>query len=213
MDYKKANDEYLKEQKEEREKYEKQIGYLTYLGQDTNEALGKKNWYDVAPDRQSSGVEIGLKGKSYEDPLKIMKKYLGKNEKEEKEKEAVVAKVVEFKPYETIIGGVKLKKRKEKKKKRKRESDSDSEDGKKKRHKKRRSESCGDSEEDEKKRKIEQLRRERIERERKERLRTEELLAKLRGDPPKPDVQEPGIKRKYNSQYNPDIAKQNYDWK
>ncbi|KAJ8950144.1 hypothetical protein NQ314_007997, partial [Rhamnusium bicolor] len=71
---KQFNKEHDKEKKEEREKYEKQIGYLTYLGQDTNEALGKKSWYDVAPDRESSGQgEVNMKSKIREDPIGIIK--------------------------------------------------------------------------------------------------------------------------------------------
>ncbi|ODN04711.1 Leukocyte receptor cluster member 1 [Orchesella cincta] len=82
-----------------------------------------------------------------------------------------------------------------------------------------------DSEEEKKRSKLEQLRAERLQREREERRKAEKVLAKLRGEPePEPPQQkssnnydsrerpESSVKQKYNSQFNPHLARQNYDY-
>lgn len=217
---KQSNKEHDKEQKEDREKYEKQIGYLTYLGQDTNEALGKKSWYDVAPDRsESAKSELNLKSKIREDPLEIIKKYtsVGKAIDEAKKNNS---KITLYKPILNKNSSSSSKKRK-----RDSSSNSDTDWYKKSKHKEKihkrhkskkryisNSESSISSEDEaelERKQKLEMLRLERLKREKEEKRRTEEFLAKIRGEENK-TVKET-FKPKYNSQFNPELAKQNYD--
>lgn len=210
-EFKSSNKDHEKEKKEEKEKYEKQIGYLTYLGQDTNEALGKKNWYDVAPNRSTKEKEeVHMKSKVLYDPLNDMKKYLSvpvaeeppiimphstslcKKHKRERRHSSKSSKKSSHKKH----------KKKHKNKKSKKESKSSSDDA----------HSTDDEDKLKKKKKLDLLRLERIKREKSERKKTDVLLAKFKGDTvkkPKP-VEERSVKQKYNSQFNPELAKQNY---
>ena len=45
-----GNKEREEEKKKEQEEYEKSVGYLTYLGQDTNELTGDKSWWQKIPE-------------------------------------------------------------------------------------------------------------------------------------------------------------------
>jgi len=45
-----GNKEREEEKKKEQEEYEKSVGYLTYLGQDTNELTGDKSWWQRIPE-------------------------------------------------------------------------------------------------------------------------------------------------------------------
>jgi len=208
-----TNKEHDEELKQEREKYEKQIGYLTYLGQGTNEASGNVSWYNKNPDwhkKSDKDEEIGLKHKLHNDPLTSVKQFCFSGVKA-----AAPALTSCFKrkrspsSSEEERGKVK-KSRKEKKKQ------------KKSKHKKKKR--CGDSsesdssdstaEEDvEKRKKLEKLRAERIRREEEEKKRSEKLLAKVNGlpyeDKDKPEPK-PAMLQKYNSQFNPTLARQNY---
>lgn len=243
---KRTNREHEKEKKEEQEKYEKQIGYLTYLGQDTNEALGKRDWYDRAPQRadtfDSSGkrVEVGFQVKSFNDPLNVMKRYLGSSATKVKGAEiaapqpstssSTTFKYISPLAHISDLNPPEGKKRhKEKKKRKKSKSKSSKKPKKEKKSRKRRrsesssSENDGDEEEQRMKRikieKLEQLRTERLKREKEERRRSDELIARVTGVPLKPDKEESKptvperrpIKQKYNSQFNPELAKQNYE--
>ncbi|KAG7176315.1 Leukocyte receptor cluster member 1-like [Homarus americanus] len=79
-----SNKEHEEEKKAEQEKYEKSIGYLTYLGQDSVESKGGKAWYELdtgkitqKDDAGSEFQEVGLKSKNRMDPINDIIKYAG----------------------------------------------------------------------------------------------------------------------------------------
>lgn len=207
IDYNKPNAEHEKEKKEEKEKYEKQIGYLTYLGQDTNEATGKKNWYEELPRRitdTEKNIEVQPKRKALDDPIQDIRRYLnimgaGSGEKSLKTKSVSMKRVKEESEdsdYDHKSGSPKKHKHKKSKK-----------------HKKDKHYSKETVNREKPTMDIAKLRAERLLREQSEKLRAEALLAKIRGDPVPVVAPEtppkPVIKQKYNQQYFPEIARQN----
>lgn len=257
------------EKRREQEKYEKQIGYLTYLGQDTHEALGTRSWYDVAPKRRDAydddghAIEIGLKNKQRYDPLRIFAPYTERVDRPSSVSMRPASTTVQSaatmststipKPpapslskYTPIMPAIKrsrgdhddAEKRKHKRKRKEKEKDEhrngakgkrDKKDKKKKKKHKRekRDDSISESDmkritEQQKALNLALLREKRLRREAEEKLRTYELLhgkAPVPAAPPGPadsltkssdPVPVPFVKQKYNSQFNPILAKQNY---
>ncbi|XP_069691324.1 leukocyte receptor cluster member 1 homolog [Periplaneta americana] len=216
-----TNPEYEREKKEEKEKYEKQIGYLTYLGQDTVEATGNVSWYNKVPNRGSSESDTKQstqKSKSLEDPLTDIRRYLGFDELKSFSKSKKLRKSNEScepnsEDRERNGKQKKIKKKskkekcrhKSKKRTRRESSSSESETS---------AESADESQSNAtvSTSKLEQLRAQRLKREREEQKRSEALLARIRGEPD-PEANKlnevPAVTQRYHSQYNPHIARQN----
>lgn len=233
------NRERINEQKLEREKYEKQVGYLTYLGQDTNEILNKKDWYEKMPvrndqvDNQDKIIEASLKSKLALDPVIIFRKYISTSAGESSEQQTQKEITQKIDTYKSVLSNERDFKRKNKR----RRSSSSSDFGykcsnpgrnkkktkKKKKNKKKKKEekrsetlSSSDSEDlvviERKRKKIEILRRERLERERVENQKAQKVLAKAKGNMTTEEGQREAVplhKQKYNSQFMPSIARQN----
>ena len=201
-----GNAEREKEKKKEQEEYEKKIGLLTYLGQDTNELTGQKAWWEKVDRGNEDSEKSKDKFKDLLDPLNSVRKYLGT--------EGV--KSVVTKKSSKSSSSPKKKHKKEKKSKKSKKSSKKSK--KSKRHKtKSSSEQSDDSEKEDlerirKQQKLEKLRQERLKREMKEREKANHVLygtpmSSLSETAKKTDQSED--KRKYNSQFNPHLAKQN----
>lgn len=179
-----TNEEYQAEKKAEKEKYEKDIGLLTYLGQSAVESQQSKPWYFKVPDRKrkldeesapkskkTSREEFDQKRKYDLDPMRQMTKYM---EIKEKHKDK---------------GKKKGKKHKHDRKDRDDQRKEKIPSGKKT---------------------IEQLRADRLKREKEERKRAEEVIAKAKGEyvPVKEkEVIVDERQRSYNSQFNPDFVR------
>lgn len=192
-----TNKDHDLEQKEKKEEYEKKIGYLTYLGQDTNEALGKKNWYDLPPgssqftrpayvkdtyerlvfkdedgkpkkkDIDVKNGEIGWKSKQQHDPFNSFKHIHSKRDKLQKN-------IPTHKDTKMIKNSKHIDK-------------------------------------SEKESILQKLRETRLKREQQEKYKTELFLSKLSGiQTDEKKDERPKVLPKYNSQFNPELARQNY---
>uniref|UniRef100_A0A8C3WYG4 Leukocyte receptor cluster member 1 n=1 Tax=Catagonus wagneri TaxID=51154 RepID=A0A8C3WYG4_9CETA len=78
-----GNKEYEEEKRQEKERQEKALGILTYLGQSAAEAQTQPPWYQLPPGRgtPSPGAGRDEKIKNRLDPLREMQKHLGKKRK------------------------------------------------------------------------------------------------------------------------------------
>ncbi|XP_069804689.1 leukocyte receptor cluster member 1 [Dendropsophus ebraccatus] len=159
-----GNEEYEEEKRKEKERQEKALGILTYLGQSAAEAQTNRPWYQEVPARHQEKDKSAKdeKLKRTLDPLNEMEKYIHKKTWEKKKKHSD---------------------KKEHKKAKEKEKDKGAP-----------------------KPSMEQLRQERLKREAAERARAEALLSGKKSQPP-PEQEMDDRKRRYNSQFNPELAR------
>ncbi|KAI8426218.1 hypothetical protein MSG28_010345 [Choristoneura fumiferana] len=206
-----SNKEHDKEAKDKKEDYEKKIGYLTYLGQDTNEALKKKNWYEVLPDasRFSRSSEIR---DTYE--KLVLRDADGKpktSESDIKNGEVTWKSKQKLDPINKFLQHCSGKSSTEPKSKPSKPTEKTYKKHERRSHKHKSKKDKLKAENDEKHKKLLKLREARLRREQQEKLKTETFLSGL--NPASTKKQEPivtRIKPKYNSQFNPELARQNY---
>lgn len=186
-----TNKDHDKEAKDKKEEYEKKIGYLTYLGQDTNEALGKKNWYELPPEESRFARPDHVKD-TYE--KLVLKDADGKPKKRKyDEKDGEIG----WKSKQGLDPMNNLRSINKEKTKTIKASMMPSEKNMK--NKKGESKS------------LQELREARLRREQEEKLKTELFLEKLSGvNTSKKEEKSKKIIPKYNSQFNPELARQNF---
>ncbi|KAM4825980.1 leukocyte receptor cluster member 1 [Thomomys bottae] len=158
-----GNKEYEEEKRQEKERQEKALGILTYLGQSAAEAQTQPPWYQLPPGRgmPPPGPGPDEKIKSRLDPLREMQKHLGKKRKHSTEENHPAREKGPGKqcPREPPT--------------------------------------------------LDQLRAERLRREAAERAQAEALLAQVQGRAPhsEPEEETDDRRRRYNSQFNPQLAR------
>lgn len=247
------------EEKKEKEEYEKKIGLLTYLGQDSHELTGERSWWQKIPEQRNQPDSEDKNDKQLKhldmlDPLSSVRMHLGckgvkqiasrvesKSSKHSLKKKKHKRHTSSTTSDEERYSKSKMKyskKGKHKKKskkystepvKKKRKKDSKHKTKKKRSNKE---SSSGENESDsgnskskhplqntkeisereEKRLKLERLRMERIEREKKSNARKNQLLygtGPIDQEKSENEAQSSQSGRKYNSQFNPQYAKQN----
>lgn len=232
----KGNKEAEAEKKKEQEEYEKKVGYLTYLGQDTEELTGEQVWWKKLPtnrkevqEAEENKVAVGVKQKDFLDPLGDLKKYLKCDgvrltlQKYERKKVETENKAINFestkkhkrkrKRSSSSDNRSRSRSRSRDRKKRKKKQKSDTKKKRKKEKKRHRRQSTSESSEDEQRKNakmnLEKMRQQRLDRERAEREKANRLVF---GEPEKNQSKEEQMKSKapkYSSQFNPEIARQN----
>jgi len=229
-----TNKEHEEEKKKEQEEYEKKVGYLTYLGQDTEELTGESVWWKKLPRDRAQNVEEekrkdAVKGehKDFLDPLKDVRKYLKcdgvrltlkKHEKKINKIEDVALTYDRKRKRSRSRSRSKSPSRRRSKKRKKESERKKRKKSKSKKSKRKKSYSSSSSSSDsddaaekaKKKLNLERLRRERLEREKAERSKADKLLfGDEKDSKEKEKVSTADNNQKYNSQFNPHLAKQN----